>query len=173
LFAVRGGEEPEVSVGGGEHGADGEVELVGDAGGLVDEEEGDGREAADGGFGAGKCDDAGAVWEEEGGFVVAVAAGLDGEVFEEMGGFTEEFCGLAEAGGDGEGEGVGVEEGVVDGAGGGDGGLAPLAGAIEDDARGGGAEDGDLGGVRVEAEALAGEAHGVGMVENVGEGGHV
>ena len=57
-----------------------------------------------------------------------------------------------------------VEEHVMDGEGGGRGGLAPLAGAAEDDAAGGVLEDFGLRAVGVEVKDVAGEGDGIEMV---------
>jgi hypothetical protein len=54
----------------------------------------------------------------------------------------------------------------VDGFGGGDGRLAPLAGAVENSIAGGGLEDFDLARIGIELEESAGESDGV----IVGEG---
>ena len=60
-FAVGRAEEPEAAAADREHGTKGAVEIIGDARGFVDEQQGDGGEAADGGFEAGDADDARAV----------------------------------------------------------------------------------------------------------------
>ena len=83
------------------------------------------------------------------------------EAARKVGGFAEEFAGLAEARADDEDERVGDREGVVDGLERGDGGLAPLAGAVEQTAGAVGAQDLGLVRVRDEAEALAGEGAGI------------
>src|SRR5262249_30388716 len=57
-LAVGGGQGDEPAVGDGEHGPDGAVEVVGDAGGLVDDQQADVGEAADGVLAAGQADDA-------------------------------------------------------------------------------------------------------------------
>ena len=63
-----------------------------------------------------------------------------------------EFGGRARGGGDEDGFGVGVVVGVVEGAEGGGGGLAPLAATVDEDAAVGGVEDAGLEGVGVEVE---------------------
>src|SRR6476469_1761677 len=64
-FAGRGAEEPEGAAG-REHGEHGVIEVVGDIGGVVDDEEGGGGKAAEAGGIAGDADDAGAVAQGEG-----------------------------------------------------------------------------------------------------------
>ena len=128
--AEGGADEPEIAVAGGEDGAHGEIEVFRDAGGFIDEEHAGAGEAAYVGFGAGEADDAGAVGEAEGDLVDAVTFGAEAEAAEEQGGFVDEFAGLAGGGADDEDEAFGVVPGGEDGAGGGDGGLSPLAGAV-------------------------------------------
>ncbi len=170
-LAGGGGEGEELSGGDCEDGAEGEVDVVGETGRLVEDEEGDSREAAGGGVAGGEGDDARAIGERQG-VGVAARAGGDAEAGEEEVDLAEEFEGLAEGGGDEEGEGSGrtVEE-VVDGEDGGEGGFAPLAGAAEEAAGVGGSEEGVLVGVGNEAEGEAGEPSGVFEAEVVEGGG--
>ena len=56
---------------------------------------------------AGDGDDAGAVGEDEGVAVESIAAGFVVEFFGEVGGFSEEFAGLAFAAAGDEGQGAG------------------------------------------------------------------
>ena len=77
--------------------------------------------------------------------------------------FHDEFAGLAGGGAGDDDEGFGGGEGEVEGADGGDGGLAPLAGAIDDEIGVGIDEHGGLGGVGLEVELGDGELEGVGV----------
>ena len=168
-IAVGGGEDEEACVGGGgEEGADGEVEGVGDPAGFVDDEEGDAGEAADAVAIAGEGDDAGAVGEEEGEAIGAVRfeVSLGGEGSD----FAEELGGLALGGGDEDDFGLGCEEGVMEGADGGGGGLAPLAATVDEDAAVGGIEDLGLVGVWGEVEGGSGPVGGRGSGGRGGAG---
>src|ERR1019366_3692273 len=117
------------------------------------QQEADAGEAADGGLRAGEPDDAGSIGQEERDFVGPIAARTDAETEQEGGGFTHELTALAGGGAENEGEAFGVMPGGEDGAGGGDGGLAPLAGAVEDDLLRAGGEDEGLAGIGMKAEA--------------------
>ena len=117
---------------------------------YFDDEERDGREAADGGFVAGEGDDAGVVGELETEVVAGIGFARDVEGAEEGEDFAEEFAGLAEEGG--EGEGVGDVEGLIDGADGGSGGFAPSTGAVDEDVSRCRIEDLPLAGVGMEEE---------------------
>ena len=76
--------------------------------------------------------------------------------------FAEEFTALAFATAGDEDEAAGLGDGFPDGADGGEGRLAPLAGAIEDDLMAVAEEELFLDGVREEVEAVASEGDGVG-----------
>ena len=89
LATARGGQDPETAVGGGEHGAEGVVELVGDIGGFVDDEQGDGGEAAERIGIAWKGDEPGMVGEQEGVRMTEDAADGDVEGLGEADGFVE------------------------------------------------------------------------------------
>ena len=136
--------EPEGAAADGEHGANGFVEVVGDARGFIDEQERDGGEAADGGFGAGEPDDARAVGQQERDGVVAVAARADSEPGDtkcEALRTNSPLCrsvGLTTMMSDSD-----VER-TVHGFDGGEGGLAPLARAVENAAAGVHVEHGSL-----------------------------
>ena len=73
-LAVGGGKGDDGAVGDGEHGADGEVELVRDAGGFIHHQEAHTGIAADGVFAAREADDTAAVSE----FQAKGAAGIAG-----------------------------------------------------------------------------------------------
>ena len=95
------GEEPEGGIigGGGEGGTKGGIDVVGDAGGFVDDEERSGV-AAGGGGGVGESENAGSVvGEEESGTVAAVVFEGDLEGGEMGGAFVDEFGGLFFGGG--------------------------------------------------------------------------
>ena len=155
VLAEGGAHEPEGAGADGEHGAEGHVELVGDAGGFVDEEQGDGGEAAVGGFGSGQADNAGLVGENQGDLVVAIALGPDAELACEGSGLAEELGALAGAGADDDDEAGGVMESMVDGLGGDDGGFAPLPGAVQDTAIGVGVQHARLKSVGREPQGMA------------------
>ncbi len=169
--AIGSGEDQEGGIGGGgEEGADGEIEIIGDPAGFVDDEEGDAGEATDVVAFAGEGEDAGAIGEAEG--VAVGGVGAEGEAGQAEGegmDFAEEFGGLALGGGDEDGFGVGMVVGVVEGAEGGGGGLAPLAATIDEDAAVCGVEDAGLEGVRVEVEGRGGPEGG--GVDGGGGGG--
>jgi hypothetical protein len=154
-LAEGGAHEPEGAGADGEHGAKGHIEVIGDARGFVDEEQGDAREAAVGGFGSGQADNAGFVGESQGDLVIAIALGLDAELAGEGGGLAEELGALARAGTDDDGEAGGPMESMVDGLGGGDGGFAPLPGAVEDPAFGVGVKHGRLKSIGREPQGMA------------------
>ena len=102
---------------------------------------------------------------------MAIAVSEDAEDAGEVGGLTEEFGGLAGGGAEEDGEGVGVAiSEMVGDEGGGSGGLAPLAGAIEDEAGLGKAEDLGLGRVGMEVEASGRKGGGVAIVPEWSEG---
>jgi len=89
---------------------------------------------------------------------VAIAVSVDVEDAGEVGSLTEEFGGLAGGGAEEDSEGVVAV------------GLGPLAGAIEDEAGLGEAEDAGLGGVGTEIEAIGRKGGGVAVVPEWGEG---
>lgn len=165
-------DDDEVPSADSEHGAEGEIDTIGHAGGFVEENHGDGGEAAGGTVNGGKGDDAGAVGELEGVRIDAVWPELEVERDEEPFDFAECFTGLPAGGGDDEDgdSGMGVEAmGDEDG---GDGGFAPLAVTVESNPlKGvGRAEQLFLGGFGVEAEEFPGEEDGVESgVEETGE----
>jgi len=73
-----------------------------------------------------------------------------------MADFTEEFGGLAQGWSDEDGFGFWGVDGVVEGADGGGGGLAPLAAAVDEAAGVGGVQDFGLEGIGGEFEAIGG-----------------
>lgn len=141
VLAAGGGHDEEGSVGGGEEGKGGAEEGIGNAGGFVDDDQRCGGETADGGFVAGEGDDAGPVGEFEAEVVAGVGFAGEVEGVKEVEDFAVEFAGLPEGGGEDEGESGGGMEGLVEGTDGGSCGLAPLAGAVNDDAVLRGVED--------------------------------
>ena len=170
--AGGGGHEPELAIGSGEHGADGLIEAVFDSCGFIDEEEGDSREASDFFFAGGEADDARVIGQDEGDFVVAVALGRETELEEEGFGFADELAGLSRGGGEGHGEGTGLSAGFVHGFGGSDGGLAPLASAVENATMGVLFKELGLSGVWLDVEEVADEVQGRHGAEVFGGGGH-
>ncbi len=76
------------------------INLVVDAGGFVDDEEGNAGVTANGSVDGGDADDTGAVGELERDIVVTVATGLDVEFVEKLAGLFEESRGLAAGGSD-------------------------------------------------------------------------
>ena len=168
-LAAGGGDEPEGAVGRGKHGADGLVGGVGNEGGLVDDEKGDAGEAADGVGHGGQGDDGGAVFQAQGAPVARVAAecGRPGQAGNEVADLFQKEAALAFARGDAEDQGSRLETGMVEGAQGRDGGLAPLAGAAEQQVAGRGIEDAGLSGIGGEAEPIAGPIRDQGGRESV------
>ena len=81
-LAVWSTQEPQASAAHGEHGTEGAIEFVGNAGGFVDEHQRNRRESAHGGFDAGDADDAGAVGKSERDFIIAIAARFDAQFAE-------------------------------------------------------------------------------------------
>ena len=176
-LAVGGAEEPEVATADGEHGPKSEVKFVGDLRGFVDDEEREGGEAADGFLSiAGQTDDSGAVGEKQRDVICAVAARFYAESAGKCFGFSEEFGALAFAWAGNDNEGSCVDMGSVDGGCGAEGGLTPLACAVEDDAMAGRLQEACLRFIGVEVEALAHEFDDVDSVGEAGDdvrGGHV
>jgi len=165
--ALWGGHEPDVSIADGDHGADGEVEVIGDEGGLIDEQQGDSGEAADGGFAAGEADHSGEVGELERDGIIAVAAHGVAEFTDKVAGFSYKFAALAVAGRNDEDEAPGMRLQAMQGFDGADGGFSPLAAAVEDDELLQAAEHGGLDGIGLKSEPGAGEVDGI----DVGEAG--
>jgi hypothetical protein len=145
----------------GEHGTDGAVKGIGDAGGFIDNKKMNEREAADGIGLAGEADHPAVVFESE---LVGGAAFLEGlaQADVEVGDLLEELGGLAKAAGEDQDQGAGVEERLDQGVDGDDGGLAGLAGTVEEQARLIALENIGLPGIGVEAE----EMHDVERVEH-------
>jgi hypothetical protein len=170
--AERGGHQPGVTTGDGEDGAHGEVKVFRDASGLIDEEQADAGEATVSRFIAGEPDDAGAVGQDERDFIVAVATAPDAEAGQEHSGLTDELSGLTGSRAEDEDEGFGLVPGGEDSVGGGEGGLAPLAGTVKDHMLRAGCENGGLDGIRVKGEAVASEGDGIEGVADVKEWRH-
>ena len=99
-------------------------------------------------------------WEEQRDFVIAIAARFDAQLAQKKGGFADELGALAGRGAGDEDKRAGLAERNVDGFGGADGGLAPLARAVEDDAIGVAVEDLGLEFVGDEAEDIPGKCLG-------------
>jgi hypothetical protein len=131
-LAKGGGEGDDGAGRDGEHGADGVVELVGDAGGFVDDQETDAGVAADGVFQAGEADHAAAVDQLQAEGAASIAGRVSAESVVEAEELTIDLLGLAQSRGEHEDEGTGLVEGLVEGESGGDGALAGLAAAEEE-----------------------------------------
>src|SRR6185312_9058698 len=160
-LAPWGGDHPEISLGGYEHGEHRHIHFFRHTGGFVDDEHRDRGEAADFVFRVGNADDTGAVGQEERKAVVAVPFLSNAEAIKHLSGALHPFAALAKAGAGDEDFAAGLREGAVNGFGGRDGGLAPLTGAVEQHAAGGGVEDFALDRIEVEAEACPSESHAV------------
>ena len=134
VAAVGRADDHEVAVADGEHGAEGEIDVIVDAGGFVEQHERDGGEAAGCYFDGGQADEAGAVRKNDG--VGVDAVGFEGlvKLAEEGLDLEKRLTGLASGGGDDEDETAGLSEEPMGDHDGGDGGLAPLAVAVEGDA---------------------------------------
>lgn len=144
-------DEPEAAVGTGEDAGDVAENLVVDEGGFIDDDDVGG--VADAGtLVVSDGEDAGLVGEFEGvAFAVGAAAGdFDGGGV--GGDFFDDDAGVIFGIGEDEDFGFGVIQGVMEGFDGDDGGLAPLAGATEDEAMGVVVEDFGLLGFGVEKE---------------------
>jgi len=120
--------------------------------GFVDEKHGDAGEAADGGLFAREADEARAVGEQQGDVVIAVAAHLESELADEGCGFADELAALTITGADDDGERLFFGHEDVKRFERADGGLSPLAGAVEDDRGRVAAQEFGLARVGVEAE---------------------
>ena len=160
-LAVGGAEKPDGAAADGEHGAEGAVEFVADEGGFIEDEHGDGGEAAGGVFDVCDSDEARAIGEEYGVAICAIAARNYVEAAEKCFGFSDKFAALPFGGTGDEDEGLGDCAGAVDGFGGDDGGLSPLARAVEDDTLGAGFEDARLVVVGFELKEFAREVYGI------------
>ena len=96
LASVGRGHEPDRRVGvGGDHRAEGVIQIVWYAGGFVNQEQRDIREPADGGLAAGEADNARAVGQGERNGIVSIAARVDAESAEERAGLADELSRLA------------------------------------------------------------------------------
>lgn len=161
-LAVWGRHEPERATGDGEHGVEGVIERVGDEGGFIEDEEGDAGKAADIGGDARETNDAAAVGQKERVGIAAIATRVDVELTEQSTGLVNPLTGLAGGGCGDDDERFGVMPGVMERFDGGNGGLAPLAGATEHEANSRGAQDFSLDGVGLPVEAGLGPEGGVG-----------
>jgi hypothetical protein len=164
-LAVGRGHEPESAAGDGEHGIEGVVEIIGDESGLINEKERDGGEAANVVGHAGKAHEPAAVREDQGVRVAAIAAGPDSQDAQEGGGLFDPLAGLASGGRGDENQGAGVMPSVMQRPNGGDGGLAELASAAEDEVVRCGAENAGLHGVGSEVEGSLSPLGRVGVEE--------
>jgi len=150
-LTAGGTDEPEAAVGAGEDARDVAENLVVDEGGFVDDDDVGG--VADAGtLIVGDGENAGLVGEFDGvTFAVSAAAGdFDGGGV--GGDFFDDNAGVIFGIGEDEDFGFGVIQGEMEGFDGDDGGLAPLAGATEDEAMGVVVEDFGLFGFGVEKE---------------------
>ena len=136
-LAVGRAEEPDGAAADGEHGSEGTVEFVTDEGRFVEDEHGDGGEAAGGVFHVCYADEARAIGQEYGVAICAVAARSYFELAEKCFRFSDKFAALPFGWARYEDERLRDCAGAVDGFGRDDGGLAPLARAVEDDTPGG------------------------------------
>jgi len=123
-LAFGGAEEPNGCVADGEQGREREIDFVFDARGFVDDEQGDGGEAADMVLIGGDADDAGSVFEFE---AEAASSGGGGGEGGEIAHFANEFADLLFGGGGDDDGGLWLEVRGVDGDERGGGGFAGLA----------------------------------------------
>src|SRR6185369_2402395 len=105
------GNQPDIAATDGEDGKHGEVEVLIDARGLVDEKQADAGEAAVGGFTTGESNDAGLIGQEERDLIAAITAAPDAEARQERGGFANQLTGLALGGAHDEDEAFGLMPG--------------------------------------------------------------
>ena len=139
---------------------------------LIDEKQAHAGETAVRGFIAREADDARAIGQQERDLIAAISAAPDAEARQERSGFTDQLTGLPFSRAHDEDEAFGLMPGGEDGLSGGEGGLAPLAGTVQDDLLGSGREDEGLLGVGLKVQALAGEGDRVERVADVKKRGH-
>ena len=144
LLAERGGEEPEMALGGGDEGGDGGEDFVGNAGGFVDDEQVGGESAGMIGVG-GQSQNEGVVGEAERAWIGAVSGERQLELAGEVAAARGEKVRLAESGREDQDILARLGHGLVEGPDGSEGRLAPLPVAIEEHVAGGGAEEFRLG----------------------------
>jgi hypothetical protein len=96
--------------------------------------------------------DAGPVGEGQGNLVIAIALGAEPHLADEAGALADELAALPGAGADDQRQAASLMAGLVDRLNGGDGGFAPLAGAVEDAAFAVGLQDPRLKSVGVEPQ---------------------
>ena len=128
--------------------------------GFVDEEQADSGKAAAGGFDCREGRRCGRRWGTGARSCCRRRRGDGRRGGRGSGGFADQLGGLALGGAEDEDEAVGLMPGGEDGLGGGEGGLAPLAGAVEDDLPGTGGEDVGLLGVGLKARRSRAKATG-------------
>ena len=138
------------------------VDISQSEGGLIENEKRDAGEATHIGSDAGETDDAAAVGEQNRIGIAAIATGLDIELPQESAGFVDPLAGLAGSGRRDDDERAGVIPSVMERLEGSNSGLAPLAGATEHKAIGGGAQNIGLDGVGLPVEASLGPKDGIG-----------
>jgi hypothetical protein len=146
-------QQPQISIGHGEHGPESAVNLVTHSGRFVDDHQPHGRKSSQGILISGQSDHSGAVGKKETGFVPAIAPGRNSQLAE-PGLYLLDKLGalpLARAGYDDETSRNGA--GVVNRFDPGNGGLAPLPAAIQDSALCGAPQHFHLQGVSVERQA--------------------
>lgn len=169
-LTVGRGEHPGFAAGDGEGGPEGGVGFVRDAGGFINEEEFDAGVAARGGFAIWNDEDAGAVAEFNREAVCSVVFRVKVQLEQELAGFADEFSALLFGGADDDDQAIRFEETHVDCHGCGNGGFAPLAGAVEDAVFVFGAQDLGLDVVWDEAQFVDGPLNDVGFRRAVGVG---
>jgi hypothetical protein len=148
---VGRGQANEAAVRDGQHGTHGAIKLVGNAGGLIDDEQMDIGEAANGVGLAGETDDAAGVFEAD----LVLGAALQerrADAAVEVGDLGEELGGLAQASGEEQDQGAGVVERFEHAEQGDGGRFAGLATAVEKKATVLAVDDLDLPRVGVEIE---------------------
>jgi hypothetical protein len=97
-LAARSAHEPEIAIAYGEHGAESFVHTVVHDRSFIDQDEGNGREAANIGFDAGEAYDARPVGELQRGCVIAIAARSDAERSDHFAAFADELRALTVSG---------------------------------------------------------------------------
>ncbi len=168
-LAEGGGQADEAALGDGKHRPDRAVQVVGNAGGLVDDDQIDVGVAANGVLAAGEGNDAAEVLE----FDLLGGAALEQAIAQDLvkeGDQAQQLLGLAMAARQDEDLGQAVEQGLDQGEDGDDGGLAGLSAAVEQQAGMAVFQHLDLPGIGLEAQQ-AHDFDGGGKVGGRGHGG--
>ena len=152
--ASGSGHEDKPASGDGQHGPNGAIELVGDSGRFVQDQEGDCTDAPDGLLGAREGQDPGTVSEAYRELGVAVELHAPVHHGQELGELEHELLGLPERGRVQDYGAAGAVDGLPEGQDGSDGGLAGLPGAVEDYPLGPGAKELGLPGIGHELEVI-------------------